>query len=85
MASLNDYRKQINTIDDELRKLFLMRLEISQKIGDYKREHELPIYDEKREKQIKQHQRQMINNDALWVYFEPFYQVILDISKEVQK
>jgi monofunctional chorismate mutase len=85
MLSLIDLRKQISNIDDEIRKLFLMRLEISKKIGEYKKDNNLPIYDPKREQQLMKHQRQMINNDALWIYFEPFYQVMLDLSKEVQK
>ena len=85
MMTIRDLRKQINTIDDDIRRLFLLRLDLSRQIGDLKRELDLPIYDPKREQEILKHQRQMINNDALWIYFKPLYEKILEISKQVQE
>ena len=46
---LQDYRKQIDEIDDELVKLFAKRMEVSEGIASYKKERGLPILDAGRE------------------------------------
>lgn len=48
---LTDYRLQLDELDGELLRLFLRRLEISESIGAYKREHALPILDQVRERE----------------------------------
>ena len=49
---LNDLRKQIEIIDQEMLDLFLKRMDVSAKIGAYKKEHQLPILDENREHEL---------------------------------
>ena len=46
---LQDYRKQIDEIDDELVKLFAKRMEVSEGIASYKKERGLPVLDAGRE------------------------------------
>jgi len=46
---LQDYRKQIDEIDDQLVKLFQQRMEVSEGIAAYKKERGLPILDAGRE------------------------------------
>lgn len=48
---LNDLRKEIDTIDDELVKLFTQRMEVSAKIAGYKKEKSLPIFVPARERE----------------------------------
>ena len=40
---LNELRLEIDKIDNELVRLFVQRMEVSARIGDYKKEHGLPI------------------------------------------
>lgn len=47
---LQDYRKQIDEIDDQLVKLFQQRMEVSEGIAAYKKERGLPILDAGRER-----------------------------------
>ena len=49
---LNELRNEINQIDDELLKLFLRRMEVTDQVADYKREHNLPILQPQREREI---------------------------------
>lgn len=42
-------RQEIDAIDDALVQLLCQRLDVSEKIGQYKREHALPVRDEGRE------------------------------------
>ncbi len=55
--SLTELRKQIDEIDDELLLILAKRMRISQEIGQYKKEHNMPVlqtvrYDEILEKRI---------------------------------
>ena len=48
---LQDYRKEIDAIDDELVRLFGQRMDIAAKIADYKKENNLPILGPARERE----------------------------------
>jgi len=46
---LNNYREQIDKIDNELLRLFKERMDIARQIALYKKEHNLPALDAARE------------------------------------
>lgn len=48
---LNDYREQIDRIDDEIVRLFQQRMEVAAAIGAYKKEHGLPVLQAGRERE----------------------------------
>ena len=48
---LNDYRKEIDQIDDELIALFAMRMETAEKIAAYKQANGLRVLDARHEKE----------------------------------
>ena len=52
MEDLKQLRQQINDIDQEMVKLFERRMKVSSKIGQFKKENNLPIYDKNREEQV---------------------------------
>ena len=47
---LNDYRKEIDSIDDQLIALFAQRMETAEKIAEYKKANGLRVLDARREK-----------------------------------
>ena len=49
---IQELRSQINEIDDQLRGLFLRRMETARQIGNYKRANGLPVMDAARERDI---------------------------------
>lgn len=49
---LNELRNEINQIDEELLKLFLRRMDVAGQVADYKKAHDLPIYQPQREREI---------------------------------
>ena len=49
---IQDYRAEINEIDDQLRALFLRRMEAARQIGLYKKANGLPVLDSSREEAI---------------------------------
>ena len=48
---LQDYRKELDTLDSGLLELFCRRMEIAAKIGAYKKEKGLPVLDAARERE----------------------------------
>jgi len=50
--TIDDIRREIDRLDDELLQIFNQRADLALKIGELKKEHNLPIYDPSREKKI---------------------------------
>jgi len=48
---LSDIRKKIDAVDDQLLKLFLERMDLSDEVAAYKNEHHLPILNKTRERE----------------------------------
>lgn len=49
---LDKYRQQIDLLDEQIIELLEARFEITSQIGEYKREHQIPVLNEGREQQI---------------------------------
>ena len=49
---LQQIREDIDTIDDELVRLFEKRMEMSAKVAEYKKKNNIPIYNPTREKEV---------------------------------
>ena len=48
---LTDYRREMDAADEQLLAAFEKRMEIAQRIAEYKRDNALPVLDAKREQQ----------------------------------
>ena len=60
-------------------------MDISKQIGQYKKEHNLPIYDSKREEELINNLLNKINNNELKDNYKKILLLILDESKNQQK
>ena len=49
---LSEIRTRIDAVDEQLLKLFLERMELSEEVGRYKNEHHIPILNKAREDEI---------------------------------
>ena len=81
---LNEYRKEIDSIDTEMKELFLKRMSISKKIGDFKKSNKLEVLDLNREKEIIEKNSSDIDDKKMKEYYIEFYKKIIDISKKHQ-
>lgn len=79
---LKEYRSQINEIDNRLIELLDMRLEVAKEIGNYKRENNLPVFNEERENEIYEKIREEAKEieSIIEIYAE-----IMKQSKDLQK
>ena len=84
MEDLKQLRQQINDIDQEMVKLFERRMKVSSKIGQFKRENNLPIYDKKREEQVLKRNCSLLKDTSLNDYWRIFQNQLMDLSKQYQ-
>ena len=80
---LNDYRKEIDSIDDQLIALFAKRMETAEKIAEYKKANGLRVLDARRE---KEKMREILDKtpDDLREYVSSLYSLIFELSRSRQ-
>lgn len=80
---LNELRLEIDKIDDELVRLFVQRMEVSARIGDYKKEHGLPILVPAREQDKMQDVAQKAGPEMA-NYTRVLYSMLFELSRGYQ-
>ncbi len=83
--NLDELRKEIDAIDQKMMDLFKQRMDVSLKIGNYKKENNLSIYDEKRERELLEKRRVLYGDEKTWPYYESFLTHLMHLSKAYQK
>lgn len=80
---LSDYRAKIDSVDEQLIRLFSERMEIAAGIADYKRENGLPVLDPVRERkkllEIYEKAPENMKN-----YTTPLYSLLFELSRSYQ-
>lgn len=82
---LNAAREQINQTDKEIVNLLEKRFNVIMEIGEYKRENNLPILDEEREKRVVKSCIGYLENKDYSKAIEAIYRQIMDSSKELER
>lgn len=80
---LEELRKDIDAIDDEILKLFLKRMETASKVADYKRENNLSTLQKGREREILKKVAEK-SGDEMADYSRMLFQALMDLSKSYQ-
>ncbi|APC97725.1 chorismate mutase [Francisella frigiditurris] len=84
--NLDTYRDQINNIDSQIIKLIAERNNVSIKVGDYKKQHDLPIYVPEREAKLKKaHTKLAEENKVSPDMINEIFDIIISNSKQLQK
>ena len=81
--NLQDYRKEIDAIDDELVRLFGKRMDIAAKIADYKKENNLPILVPAREREKLADVAQKAGPEMA-NYTRVLYSMLFELSRSYQ-
>ncbi len=81
---LNKYRNEIDAIDTQLVQLFEKRMDIAQKVGEYKRKNGMEIFVPEREKAVIQKRTEQTENPAYKKYTAEFFEDIMRISRSLQ-
>ena len=80
---LSELRNEIDSIDEQLVKLFCQRMDISAKVADYKRAHDMPILVPARERQILADVAEKAG-DEMGNYTRVLYSMIFELSRGYQ-
>lgn len=82
--NLNEIRIQIDKIDREILELFQKRMNLCRDVAIYKKENNLPIFQEEREVQILNKMESLAEID-MKAGAKALFTVIMDISKQLQR
>lgn len=81
--NLEEIRKEISEINDEMLALFVKRMELSAQVAAYKKANGLPTLDRKREEAILQNVADN-TSDEFRQYALEFFRNIMDLGKQYQ-
>ena len=84
MDNLEEIRKEISAINDEMLALFVKRMELSAQVAAYKKANGLPTLDRKREEAILQKVADNTTDEFRQFALE-FFRNMMDLSKEYQE
>jgi chorismate mutase len=76
MDDLAKYRREIDLVDSQLKKLLKIRFSLAKQVGQYKKLNNMEILDSKREEEILS----SFDHEPM----KEVYQTILKVSKEIQ-
>lgn len=82
---LKEIRNEINAIDKYLVELLEERFNLVLQVGQYKVTHNLPIFDESREKIVIETCKNQLENKNYSNYIEEIYIQIMNTCKSIQK
>lgn len=85
--TLEEYRKEIDHLDQQLVQLLVKRIECSQKIGVYKKEHNLIIFDPIREEAIIKEKIRLFTEKGIDdpVFVGKLFLLLFEKSREIQQ
>ncbi|MBE5816807.1 MAG: bifunctional chorismate mutase/prephenate dehydratase [Clostridiales bacterium] len=84
MTDLEKARLIINEADKEMAQLFEKRMDAARIIGEYKKEHGLPVEDVGREETIIERNSAYVENEEYRSYYVNFLQSAIELSKKLQ-
>lgn len=81
---LKQYRLEIDAIDEQLYQLYKKRLNISRAIGLFKAEHKIPVFDAKREEEIKLDIKTKYETDIDYQAYIHLQEAMMRVSRNAQ-
>lgn len=84
MEDLTRSRQKIDQLDRQLLKILEERFNVVTEVSQYKKEHNLPILDAKREQQVLAKVATLTDKTDILPYLQEIYQEIMQRSREYQ-
>ncbi len=81
---LEEARKIINEVDAKMAELFVKRMRAAEMVYEHKREHGLPILDEKREQAVIEKNSALIEDEILKEYYVDYLKGVMAVSRAYQ-
>ena len=84
MSLIDEARVKISEIDKKMIELFEARIKAVKDVLIYKKQHNLPVFDEKREIELIQKNINLLSDESLKEYYMIFFKGVLESSKKYQ-
>ena len=84
MSELEEARKTIDEVDRQMAKLFVERMAAAKIIGNYKKEHGLPVKNREREQKVIQQNEQYVEDATVRQYYRTFIENVMALSRAYQ-
>ena len=84
MSALDEYRKELDQIDENMTRLLEARMRIAEKIAAYKLDHHVPVLDARREREVLDRITRYAAPDMAY-YTRTMYSNIMEMSKDHQR
>ena len=81
---LQEYRNQLDKVDDQIAALFRQRMELVRQVADYKKEHDVPVLASNRERDILYRVTGLCGPE-LEAYTKILYATMLELSRDYQE
>ena len=81
---LEQYRKEIDEIDAQLVALFEKRMDVAQKVGEYKKARGMEVFCPEREEAVIKSRTELTKNPAYRPYTEALFEELMRVSKDLQ-
>jgi len=82
---LEQCRKEIDEIDKELINLFERRMDVAIRVANYKKENDLPIYNEERESKVIKKNVDNLENKNYDLLARRFFLSVMELSRSLQE
>ena len=84
MSLIDEARVKISEIDKKMIDLFEARIKAVKDVLIYKKQYNLPVFDEKREIELIQKNINLLSDESLKEYYMIFFKGVLESSKKYQ-
>ncbi len=84
MERIQQYRQEINELDEQMAQLFKKRMEVSRRVAEYKMDYGLPVKDASREEQIYDACAERIGDPEIEPYYVNLQKKIIELSCKYQ-
>lgn len=85
MRELSEIRKDIDSVDENLKELFEERINLCREISEYKKENGLPIYDKGREDEKLDMVSKGYEDPFMKDSIREFFSFLMGVSKKMQE
>lgn len=85
MTNLEESRKRIDIIDEKIMELFEQRMEEVALVALYKKENNMEIFQEEREKQVIEKNVNRVKDENIKKYAKLFLENMMNVSKMYQE
>ena len=81
---LEEARKIINEVDAQMAELFVKRMRAAELVFEHKKEHGLPILDQKREDAVIERNSALVEDTVLKGYYMDYLKHVMAVSRAYQ-